>query len=167
MRGAESIIYKNIGKTCQSLAQLGIVLGLALDVAGVLQEHHIAVLQGGSLGLGILACHVGSHDDLLAQQLCQAVSNHLQAQLGLPLALGLAHVGAENDLCTVVNEILDGGQRCNDTLIRGDLAVLRGNIEVTAAQHPLAGNVDVLDRLLVVVHGDFLHHFAGSLPIFF
>ena len=76
----------------------------------------------------------------------------LQAQLGLPFALGLAHVGAEDDLGVVVNQILDGGHGGDDPLVGGDDAVLGGNIEVAAAQDPLAGYVDVLDGLFIVVH---------------
>ena len=150
--GAEGVVDKDIGQGGQLLAQLGIVLGLALFKAGVLQEHDLAVLQGGSLGLGVLTGHILGHDDGLTQQLAQAVSHDLQAQLGLVLALGLAHVGAEDDLGAVVDEILDGGQRGHDTLVAGDDAALDGHIEVAAAEYPLAFYINVFHRFLVVVH---------------
>ena len=149
---AESVVDEHVRQRGQSLAQLGIVLGLALLKPGVLQQHHVAVLQRGGLGLGVLACHIGGHDDFLAQQLADALRHDLQAQLGLPFALGLAHVGAEDDLCVVVNQILDGGHGGDNPLVGGDDAVLGGNIEVAAAQDPLAGYVDVLDGLFIVVH---------------
>ena len=150
--GAEGIVDENIRQGSQRLAQRRVVFGLTLLKAGVLQQHHIAVLQRGGLGLGVLPCHVGSHDDFLAQQLADALGNDFQTQLGLPLALGLAHVGAEDDLGVVVNQVPDGGHGGNDPLVGGDDAVLGGNIEVAAAQNPLAGYVDVLDGLFIVVH---------------
>ena len=51
----------------------------------------------GGLGLGVLTGDIGSHDDFLAQQLADALGDDLQAQLRLPLALGLAHVRAQDD----------------------------------------------------------------------
>ena len=150
--GAEGVVDEDIRQGCQIGAELLIVLGLALDVAGVLQQHDFAVTQGGGQGAGILAGHVLGHLDLLAEQLAQALCDDLQAQLGLPLALGLAHVGAEDDLRAVVDEILDGGQGGDDALIAGDLAVLEGNVKVAAAEHALAGYVDVTNGFFVVVH---------------
>ena len=150
--GAEGIVDKNVSQAGKSLAQLGIVLGLALDEPGVLQQHDLALFQGGGLGVGIRACDIGGHDDLLAQQLRKAVRHDLQAQLFLPLALGLAHVGAEDDLCAVLHQITDGGKSGDDPLVGSDLAVLGGDVEVAAAQNPLAGYINILNRLFVVVH---------------
>ena len=160
MSSAESIIDKDVSHGGQSLAQLGIVLGLALLKTGVLQQHHFAVLQSGSLGVSVFTGHILGH----AQQLGDAVCNHLKAQLGLPLTLGLAHVGAQDNLGIVVHQVLDGGHGSDNTLVRGDFAVLGGDVEVAAAQHPLAGDVDILDGLLVVIHSKFLHSdFCGGL----
>ena len=152
MGGAEGVIDEKIGHGSQLLAQLRIVLGLALHIADVLQQHDFTVLQGGSLGLGVLADHVGSHDDGLAQKLAQTVGDDLQRQLRLPLALGLAHVGAEDDPCAVVHQILHGRQRGDDTLVAGDLAVLGGDVEVAAAQDPLTLDIYGFNGFLVVVH---------------
>ena len=90
VRRAECIVHKDLRQRSQLLGQLGIVLRLALHEADVLQQHHIAVLQGSGLGLGILTDDVLGHHDGLAEQLAQAVRNDLQGQLGLPLALRLA-----------------------------------------------------------------------------
>ena len=164
MSSAESIVDKNVSHGSQSLAQLGIVLGLALLKTGVLQQHHFAVLQSGSLGMSVFTGHILGHDDGLAQQLGDAVCNHLKAQLGLPLTLGLAHMGAQDDLGIVVHQVLDGGHGSDNTLVGGDFAVLGGDVEVAAAQHPLAGDVDILNGLLVVIHSKFLHSdFCGGL----
>ena len=171
MSGAEGIVHKDLGQVSQSLAQLGVVLGLALFKAGVLQQHHLAVLQGGSLGLGILAGNVLGHDNGLAQQLGNAVSHHLQAQLGLDFPLGLAHVGAQNDLGIVVYQVLNGRHGGHDALVGSNLAIFGGNIEVAAAQNALAGYVNILDGLFVVVHIDssklpgIVPHFSKILQI--
>ena len=67
MSSTESIVNEDVSQISQSLAQLGIVLGLALDVTGVLDQHYIAVIQSSSLSLGVLAGNIGSHNDFLAQ----------------------------------------------------------------------------------------------------
>ena len=164
------------------LGQLGVVFGLALFKAGILQQHDLAALQRGGLGLSVGAHHVVGQNHSLVQQLAQAGGHGLHAQLGqglLPLLLGngrlvlallqlllfvalkgghrLAHVGAGDDRRALLQQVLDGGQRGADTLVVGDdaAAVLgHGDVEVTAKQDLLALHVDVLDRLLVVVHGD-------------
>ena len=153
MGRAKGIIHKEICQGGQLLAKLGVVLGFALDIADVLQQHHVPILQAGGLGLGILAHHVSGHEDLLAQKLAQALSHHLQAQLRLPLPLGLAHMRAENDLCTMVHQVLNGGQSGYNPLVRGNFTVLSGHVEVAAAQHPLAGDVNIFNGFLIVVHG--------------
>ena len=150
--GAEGVIYENVSQIGKRLAQLGIVLGLALSKTGVLQEHHVTVPEPGSQTFAVLAGNVIGHFDLNAQQLAQALSHHLQAQLGLELTLGLSHVGAEDDLCAVFSQIVDGGQRGNNALVRSNLAVLGGNVEVAAAKNPLPADVDILNGFLVVVH---------------
>ena len=136
------------------LGQLGVVLGLARLKAGILQQHDLAGLEGGSLGLGVGAHHVLSHDDRLAQQLAQADGHRLQGQLGLYFALGLAQVGAGDDRGALLQQILDGGQSGADALIIGDRVggLVLGNIEVAAQKHFLAGDVNVLHSLFVVIH---------------
>ena len=86
-----------------------------------------------------------------------------------PLALGLAHVGAQDDLGLVLDQVLDGGQGGNDTLVGSDLAGLGGHIEVAAAQNALAGHFDIFDGLLVVVHGksSIITIIGGIIPAFF
>jgi hypothetical protein len=63
-------------------------------------------------------------------------------------------VRAEDDLGTLVHQILDGGHSSHDALIGSDLSTLGRDIEIAAAQHSLAGYFDIFDRLLIVVHND-------------
>ena len=153
--GAKGVGYVNLSHGGHSLGQLGIVLGLALLKAGVLQQHDLAGLQGGGLGLGVGAHHVLGHDHVLAQQLAQAGGHRLQAQGRHHLALGLAHVGAGDHGGILVQQVLDGGQSGPDALVVGDdaAAVLgHGHVKIAAQQDLLAGHINVLYSLLVVVH---------------
>ena len=162
MGSAKRVVDKNFSHGGQILAQRGVVLGFTLHVTGVLQHHDLTLFQSGGLCLGIVTGHVGGHDDFLTQQLAQTVSHDFQAQLGLPLTLGLAvGIGAGEqvavDLGVVLDQILDGGQSGDDTLVGSDDTVLGGNIEVAAAQNALTGYFNVFDGLLVVVHSFDLH----------
>ena len=152
MRGAEGIVHEDVGHGGELLGKLGVVLRLALFKAGVLKQHHFAVLQGRGEGLCARPDDVLRHLDRLAQQLRQALCDDLEAQLRLDLALRLAHVGAEDDLRPVLDEIFDRRQRSDDTLVAGDDAALGGHVEVAAAKHALALYVDVFYRFFVVIH---------------
>ena len=158
MHGAEGVGHIDLGHGGELLGELGVVLLLALVEAQVLKQHYLAGLQSGGLGLGVLADDVFGHDDVHAQQLAQALGDGLEAQVGLPLSLGLAQVGAGYDGGAILKQVLDGGQGGDDALVAGDLArllVLR-HVEVAAEQHLLAVGIEVVYGLLVVVHASFL-----------
>ena len=157
MDRAEGVGHIYLSHSGHGFRQLGVVLFLALLEAGVLQQEDLAGREGGGLGGGVGTHHVGGQDDVLAQQLAQAGGNRLQGQLGLDLALGLAHMGAGDDRRALLQQVLDGGQGGADALVVGDdaAAVLgHGHVEVAAKENLLALHVDVLDRLLVVIHGN-------------
>ena len=154
VHGAESVGDEEVGHVSQGLGEVSAVLLLANIEAEVLKKHDLAGLQSGGLGLGVLTDDVGSEDHFLTQQLAEALCHGGQGQLGLPLALGLAQVGAGDDGSAVFQQILDGGDGGNDTLVAGDLAglfVLR-NVKVAAEKHLLALDVNIINCLLVVVH---------------
>ena len=177
MHGAEGIGDVNFRHGGHGLGQLGIVLGLALFKAGVLQQQDLTGLEGGGLGLGIGAHHVLGHDDGSAQQLTEALGHGSQGQLlqgllpgllrsllalfrlllgvGLKGGGGLAQVRAGDHGSVLVQQVLDGGQSRADALVVGDdaAAVLgQGHVEVTAQQDLLALDVYVPDSFFVVVH---------------
>ncbi len=87
MGSAKRVIYINIRHRGQLLGEVRLVLGLLSVEADVLDNHHIAVIESGSLGLGVGADNVLGHDDLFAQQLAQLGSHGSQGEL-LHIALG-------------------------------------------------------------------------------
>ena len=184
VHGAEGVGHIQFRHVGHGLGQSGVILGLALFKAGVLQQQDLAGLQRGSLGLGILAHHVVGKDDLLTQQLAQPLGHgsqgqllqgllpvlfldgsrilallHLLLHIGLKGGHGLAQMRAGDDGSAVIQQIADGGQGGDDTLVTGDLAglLVLGDVEIAAQQDLLAGHVHVTDSFLVVIHVDFLH----------
>ena len=183
MDGSEGVGDIELRHVRHGLGQGGIVLGLPLLKAGVLEEHHLAGLEGGGLGLGVGPHHVGGQNHVLPQELTQALRHGLHAQgiqgllplrlgegggvlalLGLLLhplvktGLGLAQMGAGDDGGAVLQQVLDGGQGGADALVVGNGAgglILR-NVEVAAEQDLLPLDIHVFHGFLVVVHGHFL-----------
>ena len=155
MHGAEGVGHIQLRHVRQLLGEAGVVLLLADIEPQVLQQHDLAGLQGSGLGFGIFTHDILGEDDLPAQQLAQTLRHGRQRQLHLPLALGLAQVGAGDDRRAVVQQILDGGQCRHDALVAGDRArfLVLGHVEVAAQQDLLALDVYILYRFFIVIHG--------------
>ncbi len=150
MAGAERVIHIAVRQGSQFLGELLDVLGFFLAEAGVLQQHDVAVLHRRHSSLCVVADHrvvIGEHDGL-TQQFAQANRHGCQRELLFRAVLRLAQMAAQDDLCAVSDQLLDGRKRGHDALVVGDLAVLHGDVEVTANQHLLARNLDVVNRFL-------------------
>ena len=106
MDGAKGIGHVHVGQGGQGLGEGGVVGLLALVEAQVLQQHDLAGLQGGGLGLGVLADDVLGKDNLLAQQLAQPLSHGGQGEGFLPLPLGFAQMGAGDDGGSLLQQVL-------------------------------------------------------------
>jgi len=152
VRGAKGVVYEDVGQRGELAAQLGIVLRLALFKAGVLEQHDLAILEGGGQTLRVLAHDILRHPNLCAEQLGKTVRDDLEGEFGRGPVLGLAHVGAEDDLCAVASQVFDGGERRHDALVARDDAALGGHVEVAAAEHALALDVDIFNGFLVIIH---------------
>jgi len=65
-------------------------------------------------------------------------------------------VGAGDDGRALLEQVLDGGQSRDDTLVAGDLAglLVLGNVEVAAQQDLFAFDVDIVNGFLVVIHAE-------------
>ena len=149
--GAERVGDVDIHIGGELLCELLVVLLLLGMVAEVFEKDYIAVVHGGDLLFRVLADDVVREYDVdLGQKLLQPLRHGSKAHLGHELALGAAKVGAEDDLCAAVDEILDGGQRALDTaLIRDVELLIEGHVEVDAYEHAAAGDVDVFYGQLV------------------
>ena len=154
MAGAKGIVHIGVGQAGQLLAELRHVLGFFLAEAGVLQQHHVAVVHGGDSGLGLRTDNlvvIGKLDGL-AQLLAQAHSDGGQAELGLGAVLRLAQMAAQDDLGAVLDQFLDGRQRRIDAVVVGDDTVLHGDVEIAADKHPLAGVIFIINGLFTQTH---------------
>ena len=84
----------------------------------------------------------------LPQQLRQPVRNDLPGTArAFHSPLGLAHMGAEDDAGAVVDKILNGRHGSDDPLVARDLALLGGDVEVAAAKHALALDIECLQQI--------------------
>ena len=148
MAGAERVVHIAIRQRGQLLGEILDVLGLFLAEAGVLEQHHVAVLHRGDGGLRVLADNgiVIREHDRLAQILAQARRHRREGELRLRAVLRLAEMAAQDDLAAVRDQLLDRRQRGHDALVVGDLAILHRNIEIAAHKHFLAGDLDVVHR---------------------
>ena len=111
----------------------------------VLKEHDFAVLEISGKLFCAVADNVLSHLDILTEKLGESCGYGSKGELGLELTLGSAQMGAKNNLCVMIDKIFDSGEGGNNSLVRGDFAVLERDIEIAAYQHSLAGNVDILN----------------------
>ena len=143
------------GQISQRLCKVRIILGLACIIAQVLQQEDLTRLQCRRLCLCVLTDNILCQDHFLAQQLAQTCRNRSHGQFRLPLALRLAHVGACDDCCVVLQQILNGRESRADTLvIRDNAAAVLGhrNIKIAAKEDLLTVYVNILDALLVIIH---------------
>ena len=131
-------------------------LALLLDVAAqVLQQEHRARRRVGARRLDLGAAAVGEEGDRLAEQLSQAVGHRLERQFLIRPPVRPAEVRHQHHrLRAAVERHLDRRHRAHDPLVIGNVPflILR-HVEVDAHQHALAGDVRVLELLLVEVHG--------------
>ena len=154
MHGAEGIRNKDLRHVSQSLGKVCAVLFLTDVEAQVLKKHDLTGLKRGGLGLGIFTDDILGEDHFLAEEFGKALGHRGQGELGLPLSLGLAQVGAGDHGGAVIKQVTDGRECRNNALVAGDLAgfLVLGNVKVAAEQDFLPVDVDVIDGLLVVIH---------------
>ena len=114
--GTERIVHIELGIAQELLGELGVVLLLLLVEAHVVQQQHIAVLEGSAGSGSGLTDGLRHESDGLAEVACKAIGSSLQGELGLVAgALRAAEVGAEDEAGAFVQQVLDGGDGGNDT----------------------------------------------------
>ncbi len=148
MGRAECIVDKNlpIAEFRQLLAERFAVLGLLDTVTGVLEKHNVAVFQSCCRSFGVLADHivVRRKDNLFAKQLGEPFCHRCERKLGFRLALGLAHVGAEDHTPAVRHQLFDGRECGHDPVFIGDDAIFQRDIEIAPHKHLFPGNLNVI-----------------------
>ena len=179
--GAEGVVHVDIavgGELFGHLLLLGLHLGLLggiflvahlvglLDLAflrlveaGVFQHEDLSGLEGGGLGVGVLA--VIGELDIQVQVLGKIVADGLQAEIGLiALALRAAQVAHEDEGGTLLQHVLDGGLGGLDAGVVGDLVLrVEGDVEVHAHDDLLSLQFHVANRFLV--HFGYLQSVVG------
>ena len=149
--GAECVVDINVAKACEILGEGFAVLGLLGAEAGVLKQDYVAVLHSGNGCPCIVADNivVSCKNDFLAELLAESLCNGCKGELSLGAVLGLAEMGAEDDLCAVVYQLLYGGKSRIDPVLIGDNAVLEGDVEVAAHENSLALCINIVYGFLV------------------
>ena len=159
---AESVVDINVRQACQLFAELRQVLGFLFAEPGVLEQDHVAVFHSGNSGFGVLAHNVVivGKNNFLAQELAQADSHGSQAEFFFGAVFRFAQVAAQDQAAAVFDQFVQGGQSRDDAVVVGDLAVLHGDVEVTANQDSFALDIDVFHSFFVV-----RGHVCSSFPI--
>jgi hypothetical protein len=133
VRGAEGVVHEDVAQLRHLLRQLGLVLLLALVQAAVLQQHHLAGLDGHAVD------PVGLQAHRTAEQLGHARRHRGQRVLRLELALGgAAQVRGDHHRRAGLQALADGRQRGADAGVLGDVAgVVLRHVEVGADEDAL------------------------------
>ncbi len=154
MDGAERVRDIEFRHGRHRLGKFGVILGFALLEAGILQQHNLAGLQSGGLGLRIGTHGIRGHDNVFAQKLAQPLCDGSQAQLGVGTVLGLAQVRAGDHSGVVLQKILNGRQSGDDPFIAGNRAglLVLGDVKITAEQNLLLTAIHIAYRFFVVIH---------------
>ena len=142
---AEGVVHVHIGESGQPACELGVVVGLLLVEAQVLEKEHAPrrQLRRGRLDLGPHAVAHGAN--LTPEQLGETLRHRREAQLLDDLALGAPEMGTEDHRAAAFEEVGDGRQGGADARVVGDAALLQGHVEVDAHQDALAFHRVVAD----------------------
>ena len=151
MCGTKCIVDIDVSQTGKLLREGLFVFGFFFSEADIFQQDDIARMHCEGQCLCIFADHflVLRQLDRLTEQLAQSGSDRSQREFFLVFTLRSAQVGAEDDLCLMVDQVLDGWQSSHDALVVGNHAVLERNVKVAAHQHTFAGYINIFDCLFV------------------
>ncbi|MNV46081.1 hypothetical protein D3C71_1378990 [compost metagenome] len=160
----ERVVHEQISQFGELLRQLRIILLFARVETDIFKHEHVAVFQFGNLGLNRFANGFVSLSHRLAQQFGEAYSRRSQTHGINKLALRTAQMARQNDLGTVLDQILDRRQRFADTRVVGDFAVFERHVEIDAHEYAFACYFYITDTFLVHdfnLHTRVLFQFNG------
>ena len=162
MRRTEGIVDIYIRQARQFLGESRVVFGLFVVETHVFQHNDLAVLHLRNAFFRVLADNVLRHLDFLAECLGEVFSDRSEGILHVEFTLRAAQVGAEDDLCAMLVQILDGRQRAHDAGFVGDFAglLVHGDVEIHTHQYAFA--LEILN----VFNATFIHGYTLLLKIF-
>merc|ERR1719261_1676122 len=135
---AERVVDEEVEGGRELLDEGGVVLGLLLVEARVLEEEGLAVAHAVDDRSDLVADAVGRHLHGRAELLAHARGHGAERELVLGPVLGPAEVRAHRDLGALVEEVLDRRDGRADARVVADHAVLEGDVEVAADEDLLA-----------------------------
>src|SRR6188508_1943867 len=154
MRGTEGIVDVDVAERSQRLRECLIIFFFAGMKAKIFEEHDVAGLHFGDEAFYIRADAVGGKDDVFSEQPSEPLRDGRQTEFWIERALRASEVGADNGFSAVVDHTVDCRKRGADPGIVGDLQrIVERHVEIGADNHPLARQRDVVDRLLMQIHG--------------
>ena len=164
--GTERIVDIKVSKRSEFLGKLHVVLGFARLKADIFKKHDFAVFQRSGKFLRTFTDNVVCHFHFLTQKLRKTGSNRFHGKFGVNFPFRSAEVRAKDNLCAVFNQILNGGQRSNDSFIARNYAVLHFDVEVAANKDALALDVEIFHCHLVKCTHE-IHPFKDKMIIKF
>ena len=142
VRNTEAVVNIKVCQRSKLLCKLHVVLFFFLMEAQVFQKQNMTSLQLAGSSLSSLAYAVRSKKNLFAQQLAQMLSYRSQRKLRLNLSLRTAQMSHQDNSSLLLQQILNCRQRCGDTGIIGNLAlIIQRNVKIYTYQNLFAGNV--------------------------
>ena len=148
MRCAEGVVDVDFGRAGQLFREFGVVGPLLAVEAGVFQQDNLAWPHGPDGRLDRRPNAVIEFLHRLAQKLRQAHCHRVHSELRHDFPLGSPQVRAQDQCCTLVQEILQRGQCSSNAGVIGHRTVLQRHVEIHADQHALAAHVNVTDGFL-------------------
>ena len=148
----EPVVHIYIPQSRQFLGKMGVILFFFRMEPEVFQQQDIPVPQLGSCILGILAHAVRAELHRTVDQLAQGFRHGLQGELGVHLAFGTAQVSHQDHCGSLIQQVVEGGQRGFDAdEIRDFPFVVHGNVVVYPDQHPFAGQLNIFNGFFIHV----------------
>ena len=151
MGRTEGVVHVEVRQIRQRLGELGIV-GLLLAVkAQILEQDQ---LTGAQLADGVVHARterIAGHADRASKQLREPVSDGLETQRVVDLALWTTQVARQDHARAALQQVADGGNAGANPRVVGDPPIVERYVEIGSQEDALAADVDVANRLLV--HG--------------
>ena len=157
MGAGKGVVDVEIAERRQPGREIGIVLLFFGVEAQVFEHDDVAAGHGRDHGLGLRPYAIRGEGHGAPGRGGQRRGHRTQRHRVHHLALGPAQVRGDHHLGPLVRQFQERRHRAVDARGVGDGAVLHGHVEVGAHQHPLAGDIEVVDGL-ELGHGSFRSH---------